>query len=221
MSIGASFTMELQTVLEYTDDIGLGDYPIFAESYREHLNSQIKMHFHNREIGCETVQMFRLWMKRRMWQIMPLYNKMYLAEQLNIDPLRTIDISTVGTGHGQGTNSAEGETHSTTEGTGRVVASDYPQSRLAGNQDYATSGTDSSSTSGVTGSSTETGTNEMHNESSSHVTGSQGHQAQLIVQYRESLVSVDMLVIAELEDLFMSIWSIPDQYTYTTKGCLS
>ena len=73
----------------------------------------------------------------------------------------------------------------------------------------------------MTGSSTETGTNEVHNESSSHVTGSQGHQAQLIAQYRESLVSVDMLVIAELEDLFMSVWSIPDQYTYTTKGCLS
>jgi hypothetical protein len=36
-------------------DIGLDDYPIFQEAYRETLNNKIIRHYYTREIGAETV----------------------------------------------------------------------------------------------------------------------------------------------------------------------
>lgn len=62
------------------------DYPIFDENYREHLESKIISHFYTREIGLETVGLFKHHLKNKMREIMPFYNQMYLSEKLKFDP---------------------------------------------------------------------------------------------------------------------------------------
>ena len=69
------------------------DYPIFDENYREHLESKIISHFYTREIGLETVGLFKHHLKNKMREIMPYYNQMYLSEKLKFDPFMNTEMS--------------------------------------------------------------------------------------------------------------------------------
>lgn len=83
--------------LEHTEEnwkyiynkIGLADYPIFNENYREELNNKIIRHYYFREIGLETAELFRWYMRREMFEIMPYYNQLYESEMIakQMEPL--------------------------------------------------------------------------------------------------------------------------------------
>ena len=65
----AVFTIEFRDVLAMDPSIEtdiLAGYPIFDESHRAELNRKIVNHFWNREIGQETVSLFRLQLRRRL-----------------------------------------------------------------------------------------------------------------------------------------------------------
>ena len=59
--------------------VGLDDYPIYDEGYREELNAQIIRHYYFQEIGCETLAQFAFRMRAHMWEVMPYYNRLYVA----------------------------------------------------------------------------------------------------------------------------------------------
>ena len=63
------------------------DFPIFDENYRKQLEHKIVRHFYLREIGFETVGIFKFYLENKLNEIMPYYNKIYNAYLLNIDPL--------------------------------------------------------------------------------------------------------------------------------------
>jgi hypothetical protein len=44
-------------------------------------------------------------------------------------------------------------------------------------------------------------------------TGFQGNAALMLLQYRQSLVNVDMMIIEELQNLFMLVWDNGDAFT--------
>ena len=67
--------------------LGLSDYPIFDESYRQHLNDKIIRHFYFREIGFETAAQFAFFMRRTMHEVMPYYNQLYESNNLITDPI--------------------------------------------------------------------------------------------------------------------------------------
>jgi hypothetical protein len=221
----ATFTMALKDLLEiqggilddpYAYDgsvIGLGDYPIYDEGYRDHLNRKIIEHFWNREIGQETPSMFILALSRRMNEIMPLMNQHYVLSQLKIDPLSTLDIKTVVTRDGN--SETKGTTDSTSDSSSgsRTVNSDTPQTLLSGDQDYASSMSDANSKGTATSNSSSDQTVTNKETGNTEMSGFSGHQAELIYRMRRTLVNVDMLVIRELEELFMLVWDNGDEYT--------
>jgi len=220
----ATFTMELRSAYEVTGgDIGLNDYPIFDADYREKLNEKILAHFWFREIGQETVDQFRFLLARRMNEIMPLYNQLYKSELLAIDPFLTFSSTSAATS--TGSNSATGISDSTatnttqSDGRGRVVGSETPQSLLAEDGEYATSAQDSVSGNTASGSATDknttTQTGAQEGESSSTASGFSGAQSSLLIEYRQTFLNIDMQVIEELNDLFMLIWNVGDAYTRT------
>lgn len=220
----ATFTLELWRVLDlYPEEpqtfanIGLNDYPIFDTNYRNGLNQKIVNHYHNREIGQETVSMWKFAMRRKMHEIMPYYNELYKSSQLEFDPLRTIDMQTVSSGESTQAAEATGSTETVSNGQAgsRAVQSQTPQVLLSGNKDYATSAADTTSESQNTGTGNESSssTAEENTSSSTEVTGYQGIPSDLLMAYRASLLNVDMLVIDELRDLFMGIWNTGDEYT--------
>ena len=141
----SAFTMPLHEVIKRTGgtlevvngvskmtggDIGLGHYPIFDDNtaYRDTLNGKIIDHYMNREIGFETIPMFQLAMRRKMNEIMPLFNQLYKSQQIEFDPLSTMDVVTVMTGDTNTTSNVNTTGNSTTENNSksRSVSHDTP-----------------------------------------------------------------------------------------------
>ena len=69
------------------------DFPLFDENYRQALCTKILRHFYTREIGEETVGLWKLRLDTRLNDIMPYYNKLYESEALKINPLYTFNYS--------------------------------------------------------------------------------------------------------------------------------
>ena len=201
---------------------GLDHYEIFDESYREKLNSRIRREFWLNEIAHETIDIFIWRLELRMDLIMPRYNRMYLAELQNTDPLdggvgssRTRqwgDSSNDGTN----TNASNGTGSGTSKG--RTVASDTPQTRLAGNGDYASSLSDATSENSNKSTSTSSGSTNSrshYDNNQSSESSQRGSKAQMIAQYRQTLINVDNFIIEELRDLFLGIWDLDHPLTHS------
>ena len=246
MSSGAVFTMRLKDVLLATGgdwdsstgisvitggDLALDKYPLFTDNkpregedavpdYRPILNGKIFDHFMNREIGSESIGIFHLAMRRKMNEIMPFYNQYYLSTQILIEPIRTTDLSTensmtdvqVSDQTSDSTSSSEVAAHA------RSVNSDTPQTMLSGNEDYASGAVDTNSqnaTSGL-GNQVSNGTTTDTANGTTTIVGYQGAASDLLMRYRDSFINVDMMVINELEELFMGVFDNGDSFTNNT-----
>jgi hypothetical protein len=240
----ATFTMELREVLEsvygpdpfiysaftYNDVtygklpnltnptlIGLGTYPIFNEEYRKILNGKIIDEYYTREIGTETIDNFALILRRKMDQIMPYYNKLYLSEEIPYDALDTMKIHSVNntvTAEDSNVN-AKTTSASDTLSTSRAVQSNTPQTMLSGNEDYATAASDSKGdTKGTGATDSDSTSNTASNINGDNlVTGYQAAASDLINKYRASLLNIDTSILLEIQDCFMLLLNNGDAYT--------
>lgn len=240
----ASFTMELKNVIQVCD-IGLKKYPIFDESHRDILNKKIIDTYFTREIGIESVDDWVMKLNVKMANIMPKYNQLYKSELLNFDPLITMDMKQISDSNSESNSDttannvsktdseseelANQNSTTTTDSKARVVNSTTPQKRLAGNMDYASGGTDTTSltgvdndaTSGSNASSTvnnnsDTTSNVSNNDSAhgeSSTKGYSGSPSALLQEFRDTILNIDLEIIEELDELFMQIWTNGDQYT--------
>ena len=209
-----TYTVELWRAIELSDgDIGLDKYPIFDENYREQLNSKIVDHYYNQEIGMETISAFRLALSRRMNEIMPYFNQLYESQKIDIEPIFSLDI----TSQSATTTNTEtvGESESTNSNTAksRAINSEFPQNRLSGNEDYATSGSDSASEADGSAQGNQSEQASAETESNGRTYGTQGSQSDMLTRYRETFLNVDLAVINSLQDLFMLVWNTADDYT--------
>lgn len=230
------YTIELRYLIEGNYDLGLKNYPIFDESYREQLNNKIIQHYYFREIGFETEALFKNRLNQKMNEIMPYYNQMYESAKLNIDPLSTINLSetfnrnssSTGTGtsstSGTGNNTSNFNSTDTTD-YGKVSKfSDIAQAQTTPNEilndKYLTSATvddgqDKNTNTGTNTSQTEsttsgTSTDKRNLDEDTTLTrkGNNGtaSESELLNMYRETFLNIDMMVIDELSDLFLGIW---------------
>lgn len=92
-------------------------YPIFDEKYRSHLESLICLHYYRREIGFETVGLFKLYLERTMKEIMPYYNQLYKSQLLDFNPFYDIDLTRDHVNKHNGEDSSKSNTVSNTKGT--------------------------------------------------------------------------------------------------------
>ena len=208
-----TFTMPLKDVIDLSPDIGLNQYTIFDESYRPGLNQKIIEHYWNQEIGHETISMFTFAMKRKMNEIMPYYNQLYKSEQLKFDPFNTVDMDSLSNSEADTTGTSKSDTTSSSDAKSRAVMSQFPQNMLSDNGDYATSAQDNTSDTAATGGSVEESAGNQTGKVSGNVKGRQGPAAGLLMQYRQSFLNVDMMIINDLAELFMLIWSNGDEFT--------
>ena len=70
-------------------------YPIYDESYRNVLETKILKHYYTREIGLETVGLWKLKLNTKMNEIMPYYNQLYKSALLEFNPLWTDEYQTL------------------------------------------------------------------------------------------------------------------------------
>ena len=70
------------------------DFPIYDESYRSVLETKILKRYYTREIGFETVALWKFWLNKRLNEIMPYYNQLYKSTLLEFNPLYDADYTT-------------------------------------------------------------------------------------------------------------------------------
>lgn len=211
-----SFTLPLKDVLELEKgNIGLDQYTIFNEAYREGLNAKIIDHYWNQEIGTENISMFRFAMRRKMNEIMPYYNEQYKISLLaaGVDPMSTMKIKSISSSEMNGTGAETSSSTSESDSKARAIGSDFPQTMLSENGDYASNGQDSISNATATGGANSTQDSSQTASSESITEGFQGVASSLIMAARAAVVNIDMDIINELRELFMLIWSTPEPYS--------
>lgn len=222
----ATFTMTVADIMgnDYNASpklLGLDRYPIFSEGHRPILNEKIILRYWTQEIGFETDSLFRHHMHARMNEIMGYYNQMYKTTLVEFDMFETVDILSQGKDVSRGTVSGESDAEATSgsksDSKSRTVQSETPQTRLSPNEDYATAATDavSESTADSDSMSTERSTSEQDQsgESENRTRGSQGAKSALLLQFRETILNIDSMVVDDLSDLFMQVWSNGDDFT--------
>ena len=199
----AKYTTQLRTLIaNQSEEFQLFDfdYPIWDPLYKPVLEAKIINHYFFREIGFETVAMFRHYLKTKLQEIMPYYKQLQESTLIEIDPLVTQRINDI-----QNRNtSGEANASSESTGTNNEVYSDTPQGKLTVPQGYATSVTDTLGEN--TGQSTQTVTNTDEYIRSLIGNNSGKSEAELIMKYRDAIINVDNMIIAELNDLFMLVY---------------
>lgn len=83
------------------------NFPIFDESYRSVLETKILRHYYTREIGLETVGLWKLKLSTKLNEIMPYYNKLYKSELIKFNPLYDVDLTRERKIEGKGTKDTE------------------------------------------------------------------------------------------------------------------
>ena len=195
------YTTQLRYIVESGYDLGLKDYPIFDESYRETLNNKIIQHFYFREIGLETVALFKVFINRAMKEIMPYYNKLYESANLQYNPLEPYTMVESETANSK--SSANG----TSGASSRNIYSDTPQSEIEFeaivNNKYATNASIDETTA-------TTGSNSKGESSANKTTKGNNYynQSELLTAYRETLLNIDMMIINDkaIQSCFMQIY---------------
>ena len=205
---------DVDTLLDLTwDDVFDFDFPIFSEAYRETLCKKILKHYFTREIGSETVGLWKLRLNTKLNEIMPYYNKLYTSELIDFDPMKDYDLI----------REIAGTTDTDRTGTVKNVGgdsrwskfSDTPQGGL-GNFNGDEGDDEDEWLTNVThnyGDDNNTETRNLNDKTSDTrsetVVGKIGgtSYSKLIEEYRKTFLNIDVRIINELKDLFIGLWN--------------
>ena len=205
------------------------NYPIFDENYRSVLETKILKHFYTREIGEETVGLWKLRLNTKLNEIMPYYNKLYESELIEFNPLytysldktgsRDIDesIQDKGSAIGKTVSSDDGRVTSSTDNVNKYA--DTPQGALTNveNGTYLTNATIDNSE-GKSNSHNEGKVESNNNTTFDRTRGNQedyfenvkGYSgvsgSTLLKEFRETFLNKDLMIINDLEPLFFGLW---------------
>lgn len=172
---------------------------------KDRLATKIVDHYYMREIGYETIGLFKHYAKVYMQEIMERYLPLIYSNSIEYNPLINVDYEESFTRNITGS----GESESTNNASGLSVSSDTPQgnisktSILSGN--YA-SNTGASETESTINDSTSNTTDETYTKRVKGNSGSLSTSQKLIEQYRNNIIAIDEQIIKELDKLFMGLY---------------
>lgn len=197
------------------------DFPIFDENYRLVFEKKILRHFYTREIGLETVGLWKLKLEDKLNEIMPYLNKFYAMYVKEVNPEYNYDLTRHHNGSSDRTEKLRSDNynHATSESDGTSNAqqlySDTPQNRLddVQNGKYLTNATFDNSSNHAEGKSFGdgwvTGDNSIKDIDDYYETV-QGRSGVLLGEvwkkFKEGFFNVDKMLFDELEVLFMQLW---------------
>lgn len=174
---------------------------------KDKLAQKIIDHYYMREIGFETVALFKLKAKVAMQEIMEEKLPLIYSASIKYNPLINVDYYE----EYEGSNSGKSTSNSNSSSSGLGINSDTPQGKidksriLAG--DYASSTNGSEAETEVEDKSSSEGSNEY----TKHVHGNSGITAtnqKMIQQYRENILMIDRDIIKDLNSLFLGVFNI-------------
>lgn len=164
---------------------------------KEKLAQKIIDHYFMREIGFETVALFKHQVKVAMQEIMEEKLPLIYSASIKYDPLVNVDFTEEYSGQNAG--------NSTSNSSGLTVQSDTPQGQinksaiLAGNYASSTSANDIDDTTATSGT-------EKYTKTTRGNSGVSATAQKMVQQYRENIIMIDRDIIRDLGSLFMSIY---------------
>ena len=168
---------------------------------KEKLAKKIVDHYYMREIGQETIGLFKHYAKVSMQELMEEYLPLIYSSSIEYDPLVNVDYTE------SFSRTASVDTEGSSNSSGIGVLSDTPQGQIS----------KSAILEGAYASSTNANENEVSSSSGSdttedytkHVKGNSGVSAtaqKMIEQYRNNIRAIDKEIIEKLEPLFMGLY---------------
>ena len=223
----SKYTIELRKIIEYEGretvenyfkDYCINNYlrPNEVESIlnaniwsKDRLASKIVDHYYMREIGYETIGLFKHYAKIYMREIMERYLPLIYSNSINYDPLVNVDYTETFTRNITG--SGESESNSTNNASGLSVNSDTPQGQISKanilNGNYASNTGASETESSITDStSNSNNTNENYTKRIKGNSGVSATAQKMIEQYRKNIIAIDEQIIKELDKIFMGLY---------------
>ena len=211
----AKYTITIKTLIDNNFDFQMTNYPIFDEEYRETLNSNILNHYYENEIGFETASLFRFYLNQKLNEIMPYYNELYkVQKKLITDNLLLNNVNITEQLQGSNTTITSSTSQSTNSGTSnsKNLFQDTPQGEISNtdinNQKWATNLTlDSNSTSNTINDSN-SASGQGTNNYIKTIIGNNGNKfnIDILKDIQNNLMNIDLMIINELNDLFMQIF---------------
>lgn len=202
-------------------------YPIWNPDYYTELNYKILSYYYTREIAWETSALWKLKINQKLEHIMPYYIELWKTTQNDIDYLNdtyytessqeTEDYGSNRDITNHQDNTSKIITDLNNSANRNSIFSDFPQTPIS-TYDYATNQTkdeesniqhDEQNSQGSLNSGGVDRLNSNRNKNyNKSVRGNIGSktQSQLIREYREILLNLDMQIIKELEPQFMALW---------------
>ena len=203
----AKYTITIKSLIDNNFDFKMNNYPIFDENYRNTLNNNILYHYYENEIGFETASLFRFYLNQKLNEIMPYYNELYKVQKKIIDEnllLNNVNLTEKLTG----SNTTNTSSTSQSSNKGKNLFQDTPQGQISqtdiDNQTWATNLTLNKNDIEDESSATGSGTNEYLKT----IIGNNGGKFNIDVlnDIKNNLMNIDLMIINELNDLFMGIF---------------
>ena len=168
---------------------------------KEKLAKKIVDHYYMREIGQETIGLFKHYAKVSMQELMEEYLPLIYSSSIQYDPLVNVDFTE------SFSRTASVDTEGSSNSSGIGVLSDTPQGQIS----------KSAILEGAYASSTNANENEVSSSSGSdttedytkHVKGNSGVSAtaqKMVEQFRDNIRAIDREIIEKLEPLFMGLY---------------
>lgn len=220
----SKYTTTIRQLQKNNFNFGLSSYPIFDETYRNTLNNNILNYYYESEIGVETAELFKKLLNDRMQLIMPKYNIMYQAQEEliesnnllgNVNLTETMD-KDVTSSLDQSDSGSASQTGSSTANN-KNLYQDTPHGSISmetldSQNVYATNFTIDRNTNSSTVSDTSSSTRDQDATGTEDyvktIIGNNGRKYNVDVfnNVVANLKNIDMLIINELDDLFMGIF---------------
>lgn len=201
----AKYTTTIKTLIDNNFNFGLTSYPIYNETHRDELNKKILNHYYENEIGFETANLFKFYLNNKMNEIMPYYNELYRKQEIMLlNAMDNVDLYE----DSNRLNNNQLNTSSNSTSNTKNLFQDTPQGKInlqgLSDQMWATSFTNNLNNADDT--STSTGNNTENFTRHIHGNNGKKYNIELFEDIKNNILNIDMMIINELEDLFMGIY---------------
>ena len=168
---------------------------------KDKLASKIVNHYFMREIGQETIGLFKHYAKVTMTEIMEEYLPLIYSSSIQYDPLVNVDYTETFS------RTANIDSTGSSSSSGLGVMSDTPQGQISKSAILA--GSYASSTSANENEVSSTSGSDTTEDYTKRLKGNSGVSAtaqKMIEQYRNNIRAIDREIIEKLEPLFMGLY---------------
>ena len=168
---------------------------------KEKLAKKIVDHYYMREIGQETIGLFKHYAKVTMQELMEEYLPLIYSSSIQYDPLVNVDYTETFS------RTASVDTEGSSASSGLGVMSDTPQGQIS--KSAILNGSYASSTSANENEVSSTSGSDSTEDYTKRVKGNSGVSAtaqKMVEQFRDNIRAIDREIIDKLEPLFMGLY---------------